>query len=54
MPAVGPPPDPVTVTVKLSSGASYSGTLKHIDDFSVSLNDRTANIIPGCAIETPA
>jgi cytochrome c oxidase cbb3-type subunit III len=36
----GPPPDPraqKTVTVTLPSGQSYSGTLVHLDDFSVSL-----------------
>ncbi len=38
----GPPPDPreqKTVTVTLTSGQSYSGTLDHIDDFSVALTD---------------
>jgi mono/diheme cytochrome c family protein len=39
---MGPPPDPRAlkqVTVTLPSGASYSGVLKHIDDFSVALRD---------------
>jgi cytochrome c oxidase cbb3-type subunit 3 len=39
MPKVGPPPPPTKVTVRLSSGESFSGTLKHVDDFSVSLYD---------------
>jgi cytochrome c oxidase cbb3-type subunit 3 len=39
MPKVGPPPPPTKATVRLSSGESYSGTLKHVDDFSVSLYD---------------
>ena len=39
MPSMGPPPKPTTVNVTLPSGASYSGTLKHVDDFSVSLYD---------------
>jgi cytochrome c oxidase cbb3-type subunit 3 len=36
----GPPPDPreqKTVTVTMSSGETYSGTLDHLDDFNVSL-----------------
>jgi mono/diheme cytochrome c family protein len=39
MPAVGPPPPPTKVMVTLSSGESFSGTLKHVDNFSVSLYD---------------
>jgi mono/diheme cytochrome c family protein len=39
MPKVGPAPAPTKVTVTLSSGESFSGTLKHVDDFSVSLYD---------------
>jgi mono/diheme cytochrome c family protein len=39
MPQVGPKPKPVLVTVTLASGKSFSGTLKHYDDFSVSLYD---------------
>jgi cytochrome c553 len=38
----GPPPDPreqKTVTVKLASGQTYSGTLERIDDFSVALTE---------------
>jgi cytochrome c oxidase cbb3-type subunit III len=38
----GPPPDPRAekhVTVTLPSGASYSGVLAHIDDFSIALRD---------------
>jgi cytochrome c oxidase cbb3-type subunit 3 len=38
----GPPPDPrteKTVTVTLPGGQSFSGTLEHIDDFSVALAD---------------
>lgn len=37
-----PPPDPraqTTVTVTLPSGQTYSGTLDHLDDFSVALTD---------------
>lgn len=40
--APGPPPDPKMekkVTVTLASGQSYSGTLDHLDDFSVSLTE---------------
>ncbi len=40
--APGPPPDPrgqKTVTVKLASGQSFTGTLDHLDDFSVSLTE---------------
>lgn len=39
---MGPPPDPRAqkhVTVTLSSGATYSGVLVHIDDFSVALRE---------------
>jgi cytochrome c oxidase cbb3-type subunit 3 len=42
---MGPPPDPRTlkqVTVTLPSGATYSGVLAHIDDFSVALRDNSA------------
>jgi hypothetical protein len=39
MPDMGPKPKPTTVTVTLASGQSFSGTLKHLDDFSVSLYD---------------
>jgi hypothetical protein len=39
MPQVGPKPKPVLVKVTLSSGQSFSGTLKHVDDFSVALYD---------------
>lgn len=39
MPRMGPPPAPTKVTVTLASGESFSGMLKHIDDFSVSLYD---------------
>ena len=39
MPHFGPPPPPTIVTVTLSSGKSFSGMLKHVDDFSVSLYD---------------
>lgn len=38
----GPPPDPKTektITVTLPSGESFSGTLDHIDDFSVAMTD---------------
>lgn len=59
MPQIGPPPAPTKVTVTLAGGASYSGTLKHADDFSVSLYDangeyhswlRAKN--PGMKVET--
>ena len=39
---MGPAPDPRAlkhVTVTLPSGATYSGVLAHIDDFSVALRD---------------
>jgi len=39
---MGPPPDPRAekqVTVSLPSGATYSGALAHIDDFSVALRE---------------
>lgn len=39
---MGPPPDPRAqkhVTVTLPSGATYTGVLAHIDDFSVALRD---------------
>jgi len=39
---MGPPPDPRAekqVTVTLPSGATYSGVLAHIDDFSVALRE---------------
>jgi mono/diheme cytochrome c family protein len=39
---IGPPPDPRArkhATVTLPSGATYSGVLAHIDDFSVALRD---------------
>jgi mono/diheme cytochrome c family protein len=39
MPQVGPKPKPVLATVTLASGKSFAGTLKHYDDFSVSLYD---------------
>jgi cytochrome c oxidase cbb3-type subunit 3 len=39
MPQVGPKPKPVLAKVTLASGQSFSGTLKHIDDFSVALYD---------------
>ena len=35
----GPPPPEPKVTVRLSGGATFTGTLKHLDDFSVSLYD---------------
>ena len=35
------PPHPVTVTVTPASGASITGVLLHLDDFSVSLRDST-------------
>ena len=38
-PQVGPPPAPTHVTVTLANGQSFSGNLKHVDDFSVSLYD---------------
>lgn len=59
MPQVGPPPAPTKVTVTLASGASFSGTLKHADDFSVSLYDASGEYHswlrdknPGMKVET--
>jgi len=43
MPHFGPPPKPTRVTVTLSSGKSFSGVLKHVDDFSVSLYDSSGD-----------
>lgn len=40
---LGPPPQPVQLTVTLSSGPSYYGTLEHLDEFSVSLYDAQGN-----------
>ena len=40
---LGPPPPPVQLTVTLSSGQSYSGTLEYLDEFSVSLYDAQGN-----------
>jgi hypothetical protein len=37
----GPPANPVTVTVTPASGPAISGTLVHLDDFSVALRDST-------------
>lgn len=39
MPQMGPKPKPVLATVTLTSGQSFSGTLKHYDDFNVTLYD---------------
>lgn len=39
MPRTGPPPKPTMVTVQLASGQSVTGTLQHLDDFSVALHD---------------
>ena len=42
----GPPPDPKAekhVTVSLPNGESFSGTLDHIDDFSVALTDSSGD-----------
>ena len=43
MPHFGPLPPPTKVTVTLSSGKSFSGVLKHVDDFSVSLYDASGD-----------
>jgi mono/diheme cytochrome c family protein len=39
MPQVGPKPKPVNVKVTLADGQTFTGTLKHVDDFSVGLYD---------------
>ena len=59
MPQIRPPPAPTKVTVTLAGGASYSGTLKHADDFSVSLYDANGEYHswlreknPGMKVET--
>ncbi len=59
MPQTGPPPAPTKVTVTLAGGASYSGTLKHADDFGVSLYDSSGEYHswlreknPGMKVET--
>ena len=58
---MGPPPDPRSlkhVTVTLPAGATYSGVLSHIDDFSVALRDDTGvhrswvyDDVPGIRVE---
>ncbi len=58
---MGPPPDPraqKTVTVTLASGASYTGVLAHIDDFSVALRESSGvyrswvyDDVPGIRVE---
>lgn len=58
---MGPPPDPRAqkhVTVTLSSGATYSGVLVHIDDFSVALREDSGayrswvyDDVPGIRVE---
>jgi mono/diheme cytochrome c family protein len=39
MPQVGPKPKPVKVKVTLADGQTFTGTLKHVDDFNVGLYD---------------
>ena len=57
-PDSGPKPKPTKVTVTLPSGESITGTLQHLDDFSVSLYDAEGNYrswlrdrVPGIKIE---
>ena len=53
MPPVGPPPKPKTVTVTLPDGKSYSGTLQHLDSFSVAFYDADGNYHSISLGETP-